>query len=227
LYLFFQIYGLGEELKDKGNVEYIFYKEDKQVRSLIKEIRKYGNGRDFLQEFDLGNFSAGGFKVIVSVVDQHNKKILTKEEDFSLVSDELPENWIIIQPSPPVKDAIYSYIIANQFMNKGEINKAKAEFENAYEARKDSLDFALGLAKTHIFLDENKEARNILLPFHEKERGNFDLFFYLGVVSQELDEYEEVITYYQKAASQRGNVIAVLNSIGECHLMLGNKDQAI
>lgn len=227
LYLFFQIYGLGQQLKDKGYVEYIFYKEDKQVHSLAREIRKYGNGQDFLHEFDLDKFSDGDYKIVVSVVDQDKRRILTKEEDFSLVSDELPENWIVSQPSPPVKDPIYSYIIANQFMNKGEINKAKTEFENAYNARTDSLDFALGLVKAHIFLDENEEAKNILLPFHEKQRESFDLYFYLGVVSQELDEYDEAITYYQKAASHRGNVIAVLNSIGECHLMLGNKDQAI
>jgi tetratricopeptide (TPR) repeat protein len=112
-------------------------------------------------------------------------------------------------------------------MNKGEIIKAKAEFENAYNARTDSLDFALGLAKIYVLLDKNEEVKQILLPFNEKQRENFELYFYLGVVTQELEEYEEAISFYQKALSQRGNVIVVLNSIGECHLMLGNKEQAV
>lgn len=227
LYLFFQIYGLGEELKDEGQLEYVFAKEDKKVHSLVKDIRKYGNRRDFLEEFDLDKFSAGDYKVIISVVDQEKKRILTKEADFSLVADKLPETWVISQPGPPVKDPVYSYIIANQFMNKGEINKAKAEFEKAFNAKKDSLDFALGLAKTYILLEKNEEAKQILLPFHEDQIESFDLDFYLGVVSQELREFKDAVVYYQKALSQRGNVITVLNSIGECYLMLGNRDQAV
>jgi len=227
LYLFFQIYGLGEELKDKGQLEYVFTKEDKKVHSLVMDIRKYRNERDFLEEFDLNKFSAGDYKVIISVVDQEKKRILTKEADFSLVADKLPETWVISQPGPPVKDPVYSYIIANQFMNKGEINKAKAEFEKAYNAKKDSLDFALGLAKTYILLEKNEEAKQILLPFHEDQIESFDLDFYLGVVSQELREFKDAVVYYQKALSQRGNVITVLNSIGECYLMLGNRDQAV
>jgi tetratricopeptide (TPR) repeat protein len=112
-------------------------------------------------------------------------------------------------------------------MNKGEINKAKAEFEKAYNAKKDSLDFALGLAKIYILLEKSEEAKQILLPFHEEQIDSYDLDFYLGVVSQKLREFKDAVAYYQKALSQRGNVITILNSIGECYLMLGNRDQAV
>jgi len=83
------------------------------------------------------------------------------------------------------------------------------------------------LAKAHLLLDESKEAKNVLLPFHEKQKDDFNLNFYLGAASQNLEEYEEAVGYYQKALSQRGDVVAVLNSIGECHLALDNQDQAV
>jgi len=227
LYLFFQIYGMDEALKDGGNIEYVFYKGDKPVHSLVREMRKYGKGGDFLQEFNLRKFSAGDYKVIVSVGDQNKNRILSTEEEFYLVSDELPENWIVSQLSPPAKDPVYSYIIANQFLNKAEIRKAKAAFEKAHQEREDSLDFALGLAKTYLLLDEDKQAKDILLPFHEKQRDDFSLNFYLGAASQNLEEYEAAVGFYQEALSQRGNVCSVLNSIGECLLVLDNQAQAV
>ncbi len=227
LYLFFQMYGMDEALKDQGNIEYVLYKGDKQVHSLVREIRKYGKGGDFLQEFNVGKFYAGDYTVIVSVVDRNKNRILSTEENFFLLSKEPPEKWVVSQLSPPAEDPVYSYIIANQFLNKGEVRKAKTAFEKACRKRKKSLDFALGLAKTHLVLDENREAKSVLLPFHEKHVDHFSLNFYLGAASQNLEEYEEAVGYYQKALSQRGDVVAVLNSIGECHLVLDNQAQAV
>ena len=42
-----------------------------------------------------------------------------------------------------------------------------------------------------------------------------------------MGELEEAITFYQKAISQRGNIIEILNAIGDCYFQLGNNEQAL
>ena len=50
LFLFFQIYGLIEELKEKGSLEFVFFKEEQEFLTLTKKISDYESKRDFLQE---------------------------------------------------------------------------------------------------------------------------------------------------------------------------------
>ena len=49
----------------------------------------------------------------------------------------------------------------------------------------------------------------------------------LEVPAPETGVLEEAIYYYQRALSHRGNVVAILNSLGECYFKLGNNEQAL
>ena len=69
--------------------------------------------------------------------------------------------------------------------------------------------------------------REILVSFVEAKDMNFDLFYYLGEASKNINQYEEAIYYYQNALSYRGNVIEILNSIGTCYLEIQNKGEAL
>jgi tetratricopeptide (TPR) repeat protein len=75
--------------------------------------------------------------------------------------------------------------------------------------------------------EEFQNVKEILFPFIKAKKENFALFYFLGKASQEEEELEEAISYYQKALSHKGNVIEILNSIGECYFLLGNNDQAL
>ena len=99
--------------------------------------------------------------------------------------------------------------------------------KKAYEAEPDSLDYALDYARICLVFKQAQEVKNILLPFDESKIANFGLYSYLGAASQELREFEEAISFYQKALSHRGNVFEILNSIGTCYFLSGNLERAL
>ncbi|MFB0566619.1 MAG: GWxTD domain-containing protein [Candidatus Aminicenantaceae bacterium] len=227
LFLFFQIYGLSQELKEEGILEFVFFKGEQLFQTTRKKVNEYENGRDFLQEFSMEKFLPGRYMVKVSLLDSVGRELLSEKEELSVSSKPLPGSWIVSQANPPLNDPLYPFLLGNQFLNKGEVREAHDELAKAYERDPDSLDYALSYAKALLILKEFQKAKEILLPFIEAKRENFTLYYYLGKVSQETGELDEAISYYQKALSHKGNVVEILNSIGECYIRLGDKEQAL
>lgn len=227
LFIFFQIYGLSRELEENGILEFSFYRGEQKFQTINKKVNEYKSGRDFLQEFSLEKFPPGRYEVKVSISDGEGKEILFKREEFSVSSKPLPESWIMARTNPPIDDPLYSFLLGNQFLNKKEIEKARDELEKAYRREPGSLDFAISYARVLLIKEEFQNVKEILFPFIKAKKENFALFYFLGKASQEEEELEEAISYYQKALSHKGNVIEILNSIGECYFLLGNNDQAL
>ncbi len=221
------MYGLSPELERGGQIQFIFYKDEQKFQALTRQIKEYRQRRDFLQDFPLDEFPPGKYRVKVSLLDEEGRELLFEKEDFSLSSKALPESWIVSQTNPSFKEPVYFFLYGNQYLNKGEIKKARHELEKAYEREPEAMDFALSYARVLLLLKEFQRAQQILLPFFEKGRQEFQLYYYLGLSSQAEDNLEAAISFYQKALSHQGNVKEVLNSIGECFYQLGDNEQAL
>ena len=227
LSLFFQIYGLNQKLKEEGSLEFTFYSGTQPFQAKHRKINEYGNGDDFLEEISLEKFLPGIYTVEVSLLDQNGQKHLYERDAFSVTTKPFPGSWIVAQTNPPADDPYYSYILGNQFFNNGEVQKANDELAKAFERRPDSLDYALSYTRVLMALKEFQKVREILTPFEKEGKEIFGLFFTLGRASEKVSELKEAISYYQEALSQKGDVVAVLNSIGDCYFKLGNKEQAV
>lgn len=227
LFMFFQIYGLSQERGKEGILEFSFYKQEKRFHTLIREISEYESTCDFLEEFSLEKFPPGKYVVKVSLLDGERKEIVSKRENFSVSSKFLPLPWIVTETNPPVDDAIYSFYLGNQFLNNGEIEKACGELEKAWTKEPDMLDYAISYARVLLVLKKFKDAQEVLFPFLEANKANFTLLYYLGKTSQETGKFEEAISYYREALSHKGNVLEILNSIGECYHLLGDNNNAV
>ena len=101
----------------------------------------------------------------VSISGGEGEEILSEIEEFSVSSTPIPDSWIAAQTNPPADHPIYSFIVGNQFINKGEIRKARDELERAYERKPDSLDYAFSYARALLILKEYEKTREILFPF--------------------------------------------------------------
>ncbi len=227
LYLFFQIYGLNQDLKEEGLLQYRFYADGEIIQTKRKALKEYASDRDFLEEFSLDTVAPGVYTVEVMLLDQLERTHLSERDAFSVTTTQFPGTWIVAQTNPPAGDPYYPYVLGNQFLMKGEMQKAHDELAKAFEGMPDSLDYALNYTRVLMTLKEYQKARDILIPFEKAGHLSFGLFYTLGKASKELGKLEEAIVFYQQALSQRGNVVEVLNSIGECYYKLGNNEQAL
>jgi len=226
LFVFFQIMGLDKEWEEKGTLEFCLYKDDQKISVISKKTGDYGNRGYFLEEISLEDFPPGSYSLKVAFFDAERER-LTETERFIVAVEPFAEPWVVSQPNPSLEDPIYFYILGNQYLNKGEYSKACGELKKAIAALPGSLDCALSYAKALLILKDFQKAREVLLPFSRIKKANFALYYYLGKCSQELRDFEEAISYYQNALSHKGNIIEVLNSIGECYFQSGNKEQAL
>jgi len=227
LYLFFQLYGLDEDLKENGYLEYSIFKDSTKVYSLIKNIKEYTDKTNFLEEFSLANLSAANYKIKVSLFNKNKDEILFEQSNFyiSPVSF-LPRPWVLSVPMSSSDDPLYSNILGNQFLNKKDIQRARPLLEKAYRKNQNSIKFALDFIRALFMAKEYQRVKQIALPFL-KDQEKYEFLGILGQSCQALGEFGDAISYYKDYLSHYGTNLHVLNSIGECYYKLGNIEEAL
>jgi GWxTD domain-containing protein len=208
LFIYFQAYALGEGLKEKGGMSY-----ETQM--------------DFVEKFSLEKLEPGRYSVKVSLLDKDKKEILSEREEFFILSIPFPRAWTYSKKILSSSDAVYSYLLGVQLLNKGEIKKAREKLEEAYLGNKDSPDFVLAYSQALLISKEYEKIKEILIPFLERPVENYSLYAILGTAFHELKECEQAISHYQKYVSHEGVSFQILNAIGICFHELGNIEEAL
>ena len=67
----------------------------------------------------------------------------------------------------------------------------------------------------------------VLEPFSHMGRRNFELYVFLGRAFQQTGQFDQAVTQYLRAISNRGYITSVLNDLGECYVELGSLERAI
>jgi len=227
LYLFFQLYGLTEELREEGWVRYTFFKEEKQQYERKRKIGEYEDAMNFLEEFSLKDFPPSSCRIRVSVLDGNEREVLFKEERFSVLSKIHARPWIQFKRYPDSGDPVYSFIRGTQLLTKGEMEKAEDELGKGYELAPAREDFALAYAGVLLNRGADEDVKKVLMSFVEKQVSDNNFYYVLGRAHQGLGEYEEAISFYQKFTSHQGASFGVLNSIGECSFQMGDLNEAV
>jgi GWxTD domain-containing protein len=227
LYVFFQIFGMSFQQQEKGMLEFIFLRGEKAFRTVRKKVSEYTNARDYLEEFSLEDFSDGQYTLKVALLDKEGNELLQAKRDFSVSRQPQLGSWYVAQTNPPVEDPFYHFARGNQLLNKREMGKAVDELKKAHEGRPESLEYALSYGRALMIAENFKEVINALTPYAAAGYKKFELFYYLGEAAKRIGETEAAIGYYQKAITQKGNVVEVLNSIGSCYRELGNTEEAL
>jgi len=227
LYLFFQLYGLPEELREGGWVKYTFFKGGKEQHVRKRKIREYEAGVNFIEEFSLRDFPPSRYLISISVLNKDEKEVLFKEESFTVASEIYTRSWIQFKRYPASGDPVYPFLTGTQLLNKGEMEKAEQELRKAYEMEPEREDFAIVYARVLLSRDAYEEVKSVLNPFVVKTISDFSLYDVLGEAHQGAGEYEEAISSYQKYISHEGASFRVLNSIGECYFRIENHREAL
>jgi GWxTD domain-containing protein len=228
LYLYLQIQGLTEELKETGSLEFTISTGDNIVRSIRKEIKEYPDAPNLFEDIPLSGLPTGYYEIKAALFEKdRQQETLYEETDFYIsYAASLPRPWLLSLPVSSPEDPIYQNILGNQYMNKKDHFKAKPLLEAAFHRNPESVKFALDFCINLYNLKEYQKVKEIAQPFLDRpERHQF--YAILGQSCQALSELAEAISYYKSYLTYFGTHIQILNSVGDCYLQLGNKEEAL
>ena len=227
LYLYFQIYGLTEELAKQGSLEYSLFKDEEKIHTFTKKASDYTGSNNFLEEISLAEYPPSLYKIRVGLLDQNNKEILYSQGHFYISPQpNLPRPWVLSFPLPSSEDPMYANIMGLQYKNNGDRQKARHLLEEAY--RKDPLSAKYGLDLAQLLVEEKEflMAKEIAMPFL-KEQEKHEFLLVLGQASQALGEYGEAVAYFKDFLTRFGTNLQVLNAVGECYYRLNDMEEAL
>jgi len=226
LYVFFQIYGLDADWSKGGILHARIRGAEALAEDTRHPLKEFDGSQDFQLEFPLGSLVPGDYALEVELADEGGQEVLSAAKPFKVVLDSRPESWAVSQTSPAATDPLYAYVLGLQWLNLGEIEKARPLLAEAFASDPEALDYSLAYARTFLLAKEWNRVKEILMPFIEEGIGDFDLYAYLGRAHQEEKLWKEAISFYRQALSQDGNIVEVLNAIGECYRQSGDEQEA-
>ncbi len=228
LVLSFQIHGLSQVSKEKGEIRFTFVKGGEEFRSTTKRITEFADLPNIVEQFPLRDFSPDHYRIRVSLFAD-SQEVLFESEDFDVTHVQaMVRPWVYSKSMPTTEDPVYSYVIGTQLLMSGNIDGARASLEEAFRQKPDSINFALNLAQVYMKVGEYKKIEAILLPFfNQTQPPNYEVFYIMGKVYQNTGELSKAIEMFDKALSHYGINIHLLNSLGECYFQLGNAREAL
>ena len=227
LYVYFQIQGWEDKLKESASLQYFILKEDVEVITRKKYLNEYPDLTNIFEKFPLINLTPDYYKIKVLLINKNREEIFSREAPFLITHLQyLSRPWVISMPMVTSEDPIFANILGNQFLNKNEEAKAKTYLERAYNRNPNNPKFALDLSNVLYTAKEFQRVKQIAAPFMQDERKN-EFLQIMGNSSQALGEYLEAISFYQEYLSFYGTNIFILNSIGDCYFQLNNTQEAL
>jgi len=227
LYVYFQVRGLTQELKDSGNLDFSIFKENEKAHSVSRKLEEYPDQLNFLEEFPLANLPPANYTVRVSLLDGNQATVLSEKAIFFISHRAvLPRPWVLSLPLPPDNDPEMIHALGVQFLNKKNIGKARDLLEQAYHGNPVSPLFAMDYCRVLFTVKDYQTIKQVALPLL-KDQDHHEFLQVLGRASHALGELEEAIAYYKDYLTRFGTNILVLNAIGDCYLKLGKKEEAL
>jgi GWxTD domain-containing protein len=228
LVLFFQIYGLSDELRSGGALRFAFLKEDKPFSEREKKLSEYGRGQNFLERQDLADFTPGYYQVRVILVDAQGQERLSAKENFEVTTlPSYPRPMVISKVATAGGAEADLFATGLQCLNKGDLAEARVRLEGAYRRSPQRLEYAVGFAEVLFRQGDFRRAKEVLLPFAADEQAPADLLSLLGRSCHALSEYGDAVTYYTAYLARFGTNIDILNFLGTCYFQLGRREEAV
>ena len=226
LAVFFQAFGVPEELRRTGRVEFVFERQGAEFLRTEVPLKDLP-ATDVIQEFPLQAFPADYYKLRVTLRDAQNRSAVSADADFEVSPlVEIPRPWVVAKVMPPADHPMYAYLLGGQLAKAGDLNGAGELLARAYQANPRMLDYALGYAELLAQKKDYRKAKEVLAPLSDSTGEKHEALALLGTCSQALGEYREAVRYFKAYLERAGMKLDVLNSLGQCHYELGELKEA-
>ncbi len=228
LVLFFQVYGLTDELRASGSFHVSFLKEDKPFSTRIRKLSERGPGDDFLEAQELATFPPGYYQAVLTLFDGQGREVASSKGNFEVIAlPAFPRPMVMAKVRPAMKREDFLFETGLQYANSGDRAEAAKRLSEAHRLDPRRLEFAVAVAQILFAQGEYDKAKDALLPFSAGEEPAAEVLSLLGRTCHALNQFQEALTYYSSYLSRYGANIDILNYLGTCYFQLGNKEEAL
>ena len=228
LVLAFQIQGLTPDLRDRGEVKYVFQKEDKEFLAVSKKLAEYPDRSACIQDFSLADFPPFHYRVQVSLV-LDGKEIAAQSDEFDVTHlAGISRPWIYSRILPGASDPFYIYLVGIQCFNSGKLEEAKRNLELAIQGKPESPEIALNLARVYKALSEPEKVEPVLTPFLKAaQTPKYEIYLLLGQSYVSRGQWEKAVGLFDQAITHFGVNPNILNLLGHCYSQMGKSQEAL
>ena len=225
LVLFFQLYGLTKDLWTSGTLRYEFLREDKEF---LSRSGKVPAGANVVDVQPLSTFPPGYYQVRVSLLDGQGREAAGAKENFEVsLAAAVPRPLVISKVVLSVKREDDLFTTGIQYMNKGDIEAARALLAEAHALDPGRREYAVAYAQALFRTNDFRRVKEILLPFAGETEPAAEVLALLGQACHALGEFQEASTHYAAYLVRFGANIDILNYLGTCYFQLGNREEAV
>ena len=227
LTVFCELGGLTEQLKANGSLAITLVRNDQVVAATTKSLAGAPDPMRVLEDFPLASLPPDYYTANVALLDAAKTEILSSKASFYVtLNTSLPRSWIVYSPLPAAADPSYVNIRGKQYLQLGDLAKAKPLLEEAQRRSPESAPYALDLCRALFELKDYDGVGRVAMPFY-RDKKNYEFAQYLGESAQALGKYGEAMSYYKEYLTYFGTNLNVLNAIGDCYVQLGNYAEAV
>jgi len=228
LVLFFQLYGLTEELKNTATLRYEFLQEDKEFLTRTGKIAAAEPETSIVDVQPLADFPPGYYQAKVSLRDGQGQEVAAAKENFEVsLAAAVPRPLVISKVVPSVKKEDDLFTTGVQLMNKGDLEAARNRLADAYGRNPGRSDIAIAYSQALFRSNDFRRVKEILLPFAGEPEPAAEVLALLGQACHALGEFLEASTHYAAYLVRFGANIDILNYLGTCYFQLGNREEAV
>ena len=98
--IFFQVYGISQEVKENGTFEISVLHEGNPIHTETHPLNDQESDKSFLLELSLSRFTQGQYQVKVSLKDGETTLLPPKTKAFTITNNPIPDPWIVAQTNP-------------------------------------------------------------------------------------------------------------------------------
>jgi GWxTD domain-containing protein len=228
LVIFFQLFGLTDELRSSGSLRYVYLREDKEVSSTSSKIGDERTAGEIVELVPLKDFTPGYYQVRVSLLDGQGREVAAGKENFEIsFAPVVPRPLVVSKVVASVRSEDDLYITGVQYMNTGDLATARFRLAQAYAKSPQRPDIAVAYSQVLFRLSDFGGVKEVLLPFAGGEQPPAEVLALLGQACHALGEFQEALTHYAGYLSRYGANIDILNYLGTCYFQLGNREEAL
>jgi GWxTD domain-containing protein len=228
LVLFFQVYGLNQDLQSSGALLFTFLKEDREILTRRARVADFGPGPDFIETQPLKDFLPGYYQARVVLVDGRGREVAAQKGNFEVsLAPAVPRPLVISKVVASVKREDDLYVTGVQYMNAGDLAAAQTRLAEAYAKSPGRPEFALAYAQLLFRQSDFRRVKDVLIPIAGGEAPSAEVLSLLGQACHALGQFQEAVTYYAGYLSRYGMNIDILNYLGTCYFQTGNREEAL